>query len=121
VPAAPSSIDARWEERTGPGPDTSGGRAFARMSVQAGQREVFLAPCADDAVWFGPAPSNAKEDLRRVPAAAGRTPRTLDWEPVTGEVALSGDVGYTTGPYAVIDHAAGEARVAEGWFFTIWK
>ncbi len=119
-------------------------RAFARTSVQTSQREAFLANFADDGVWFSPGPENTKDALRKQPAPAGPPARTLDWEPTTGDVAASGDLGYTTGPYVstprvsdapansvsgsseagVVDEHArqSEARLARtGWFFSVWR
>jgi ketosteroid isomerase-like protein len=95
-------------------------RAFARMSVRTSQREAFLANFADDGVWFSPGPENTKEALSKQPAASGPPARTLDWEPSTGDVAASGDLGYTTGPYVSTPRAA-DAPPRTGWFFSVWR
>jgi ketosteroid isomerase-like protein len=93
-------------------------RAFARMSVQTSQRTAFLANFADEGVWFTPAPSKTRADLLKTsePAIPGK--RVLDWEPATGDIAASGELGYTTGPYHVID--SGKVT-AQGWFFSVWR
>jgi ketosteroid isomerase-like protein len=90
------------------------------MSVQTSQREAFLANFADDGVWFSPGPANTKDALRKQPAPAGPPARTLDWEPTTGDVAASGDLGYTTGPYVSTPRAAG-APPRNGRFFSVWR
>jgi ketosteroid isomerase-like protein len=94
-------------------------RAFARMSVVTTMREAFLANFADDGVWFTPGPSNTKDALRKQPVPAAPPDRVLDWEPVTGDVAASGDLGYTTGPYARTSRASAGPS-ATGWFFSVW-
>ena len=95
-------------------------RAFAKMSVATSQREAFLANFADDGVWFTPGPENTREAIRRQPAPAGPPARTLDWEPAIGDIAASGDLGYTTGPYVSTPRAA-DAPPRTGWFFSVWR
>jgi len=95
-------------------------RAFARMSVATSQRDAFLANFADDGVWFTPGPQNTREAIRSQPAPAGPPARTLDWEPATGDIAASGDLGYTTGPY-VSTARASDTPPRTGWFFSMWR
>jgi ketosteroid isomerase-like protein len=95
-------------------------RAFARMSVATSQRDAFLANFAENGVWFTPGPENTKETLLKLPAPTGPPARTLDWEPAIGDVAASGDLGYTTGPYVSTPRAA-EAQPRTGWFFSVWR
>lgn len=98
-------------------------RAFAKMSVDTTQRQAFLANFADDGVWFDPGPSNTREALRTPPpaaAAAEAAARTLDWEPVNGDMSASGDLGYTTGPWVRTVRGA-DRPPATGWFFSVWK
>lgn len=93
-------------------------RAFARMSVQTSQRTAFLANFADEGVWFTPAPTRTRGDLLKTAEPATPGTRVLDWEPATGDVAASGELGYTTGPYHVIE--SGKVT-AQGWFFSVWR
>jgi ketosteroid isomerase-like protein len=95
-------------------------RAFARMSVTAGQREAFIEFFAEEGVVFHPGPVNAKEFYRQRPPTAKPQARVLDWEPAAADVALSGDLGFSTGPFVVQDAASGN-RLASGWFFSVWK
>ena len=95
-------------------------RAFAKLSVTTSQREAFLANFADDGVWFTPGPENTIEAIRRQPAPAGPPARTLDWEPAIGDIAASGDLGYSTGPYVSTPRAA-DAPPRTGWFFSVWR
>jgi ketosteroid isomerase-like protein len=99
-------------------------RAFAKMSVDTSQREAFLAYFADEGVWFVPGPRNTKESLRKQPPSAAAPGRVLDWDPVAGDVAASGDLGYTTGPWIASERGAAPAPakpVATGWFFSVWQ
>jgi ketosteroid isomerase-like protein len=99
-------------------------RAFAKASVATSQRDAFLANFADEGVWFTPAPSKTLADLRKQAPPAGPPPRVLDWEPVTGDVAASGDLGYTTGPWIRRERAPDGTpgkTLATGWFFSVWQ
>jgi len=99
-------------------------RSFARMSVGTTQREAFLAYFAEDGVWFTPAPGNTKDALRKRPAAPAGQVRVLDWDPVTGDVATSGELGYTTGPWIATERGAAgvpSKTLATGWFFSVWR
>jgi ketosteroid isomerase-like protein len=99
-------------------------RAFARMSVMTTRRDAFLEHFADDGVWFAPGPVNTKEALRKQPPSAAAATRVLDWDPVTGDVAASGDIGYTTGPWISSEKPVGAEHaktLATGWFFSVWR
>jgi ketosteroid isomerase-like protein len=95
-------------------------RAFARLSVETSQRDAFLANFADDGVWFTPGPENTREAIRKQPAPPGPPARALDWEPALGDIAASGDLGYTTGPYVSTPRAA-DGAPRTGWFFSVWR
>lgn len=96
-------------------------RAFARMSLEKGQREAFLAFFADDGIVFNPHPVAYKQDAAKRPAPASRPPPTLAWEPIFGDVSAAGDLGYTTGPYRLTDHNATARPPSHGYFFSIWR
>jgi ketosteroid isomerase-like protein len=69
-------------------------RAFARASREKGTAPAYLDVLAADAQIFrvGVEPAAAVEAVRAAPAGT-----RLTWEPAGGEVALSGDFGYTYG------------------------
>src|SRR5512142_3404499 len=70
-------------------------RAFAAMGAEKGPRDSFLVYFADDAVMLdGPQPRTAKDAIREWPAPAPGA--QLVWEPRTGDIASSGDLGYLT-------------------------
>ncbi|RPJ70951.1 MAG: nuclear transport factor 2 family protein [Acidobacteria bacterium] len=95
-------------------------RAFARMSVTVGQREAFIAFFAEEGVVFNPGPVNAREFYGKRPRTPKPPVRVLDWEPAAADVALSGDLGFSTGLFVMQEAASGK-RLAGGWFFSIWK
>ncbi len=96
-------------------------RAFARMSVERGVRESFLAYFADDGISFRPGPTRTREDLLKQPAPATRPPVMLDWQPVAAGVSRAGDLGYTTGPSVFTDQSPRAALPQYGYYFSIWK
>jgi ketosteroid isomerase-like protein len=92
-------------------------RGFARMSVEHSIREAFLANLADDAIVFQPLPVNGQQVWNgRQPSTA-----TLMWEPAFAEVAASGDLGYTTGPWEFHPAAAGDSSRYYGHFVSVWR
>ena len=93
-------------------------RGFARMSVEHGMREAFLANLADDAVVFQPLPVNGQQ----VWSARKPSTATLMWEPSFAEVAASGDLGYTTGPWEFHPpSSSGDSTRFYGHFVSVWR
>jgi ketosteroid isomerase-like protein len=92
-------------------------RDFARLSRRQGMRAAFLAYMADDAVLFrpGPVPGRAFVEARPSPAIE------LVWAPVYAAMAVSGDLGYTTGPYEVRGTGPDHAVEDQGYYVTIWR
>jgi ketosteroid isomerase-like protein len=72
-------------------------RDFSRLSEERGIREAFLTWLAPGAIVFRPAPVEGRPVYERMDPA---NPAVLTWEPEFAEVAASGELGYTTGPYA---------------------
>ena len=96
-------------------------RAFARMSVERGVRESFLAFFADDGINFQPHPTNTREAYLKRPAPPTRPPVTLNWEPIFADISRAGDLGYTTGPYRLSDQSPERKPTQHGYYFSIWK
>ncbi|MEA3064848.1 MAG: hypothetical protein QOJ27_1294, partial [Sphingomonadales bacterium] len=88
-------------------------RAFARAAQTDGANAAFLRYSAPDGLVFQPGPTLARKALADHPIP----PVQLHWWPVYAGIAASGDLGFTTGPYAV---GSGE-RQGHGWYFTIWR
>ncbi|MGE0452714.1 MAG: DUF4440 domain-containing protein [Vicinamibacteria bacterium] len=97
-------------------------RAFARMSVEQGQRAAFLAHFAPDGLVFGPGPQKLHDAYASPPPSPppGRVPPVLDWYPVLSDLAASGELGYNTGPWLRSD-PSGARPARHGYFFSIWK
>jgi|GEM_PF-113307 len=96
-------------------------RAFSRLSHKEGMRAAFLAYLADDAVLFRPGPVPGREYIEARPSP----PIELTWWPVYVEVAVSQDLGYTTGPYELHElpeTAAGSGgETQHGYYVTMWR
>jgi ketosteroid isomerase-like protein len=97
-------------------------RAFARMSVEQGQRAAFLAHFAPGGLVFGPGPQKLHEAYASPPPPPppGRVPLVLDWYPVLSDLAASGELGYNTGPWLRSD-PSGARPPGHGYFFSVWK
>lgn len=91
--------------------------AFARASAEHGMDSAFLAFLADDAIIFRPHPVNGAEWFRSHPAPAV----LLNWMPGFADISVTGELGYTTGPWMVREKADTTASPAYGEFVTIWK
>ena len=96
-------------------------RAFARMSVEKGIRESFLAFFADDGINFQPHPVKTREAILKRPAPATRPPITLNWEPAYADVSQAGDLGYTTGPYVLANQSPQKNPPHYGFYFSVWR
>lgn len=90
---------------------------FAAMSLDKGMRAAFLANLADNGVLFDPGPVNGQKLWeKREPSEA-----QLSWKPVFADIALAGDIGYTTGPWEYRKKAGDAKPVAYGHFLSIWR
>src|SRR5215510_8215204 len=96
-------------------------RAFAKLAVEHGVRESFIAYFADDGIGFAPHPHKVKERLSNSPAPAARPPLTLNWAPVYGDIAQAGDLGWNTGPTLIEDTSPEKKPARHGMFFSVWK
>lgn len=92
-------------------------RAFAQTAREQGLRDSFLAYIADDGIIFRPGPVTGKKWLTENPPSSG----LLSWEPAFADISLSGDLGYTTGPWEFRKNNTDEQPAAYGHFVTLWK
>ena len=90
-------------------------RAFAKLSEEKGFKESFLAYIAEDGIMFRPMPVKAKQGLKERPDP----PIKLSWRPSYAEIARSGDMGWTTGPWE--RRTQGSDETLYGHFVTVWK
>ncbi|HLP18351.1 MAG TPA: DUF4440 domain-containing protein [Bacteroidota bacterium] len=96
-------------------------RAFAATCLKEGIRASFLKFFADSAVAFSPEPYVFRQAAAKRPAPANPLARTLHWEPVAGDVASSGDLGFLMGPSSLTDHSTQPAPVHYGFYLSVWK
>jgi ketosteroid isomerase-like protein len=92
-------------------------REFATTSAAKGTRVAFLAFLAEDSILFRPNPVPGKKWVEEHPSSPG----LLTWEPAFAEVASSGDLGYTTGPWELRRDGPNEKPAAYGQYVTVWK
>jgi ketosteroid isomerase-like protein len=91
-------------------------RAFAADASTRSTREAFVAALADDGLVFAPGPTSGKRVWESRPVDKNK----LEWAPAVAEIASSGDLGYTSGPWRFTPDGAGKPS-ASGQFFTVWK
>lgn len=101
-------------------------RAFSRLSIQKGYLEAFYSYIADDGltVSSGGPPANKETYRKRVEALkmqANPIQVQLVWEPVLADVALSEDLGFTSGSFALtVTDPSGRKDVQRGYYLSIW-
>jgi ketosteroid isomerase-like protein len=91
--------------------------AFAAAVADKGMRDAFLEYSANEAVMFVPGVVRVKEHY----GASQRRPGLLTWQPTYAEIASSGDLGWTTGPWEWRQNPSNSAPQATGHYITIWK
>src|SRR5262249_2500026 len=96
-------------------------RAFAKLALERGVRESFIAYFADDGIGFAPHPHKVKETFSSDPAPAPRSTIALKWAPVYGDIAQAGDLGWNTGPTVIEDTGPEKKPTRHGLFFSVWK
>jgi ketosteroid isomerase-like protein len=91
--------------------------AFAAQSVREGMRAAFLAWLAPDATLYRGGPVNGPAAI----AANPDPPIVLDWRPAFVEVAASGELGLSTGPWKITSRVDPGAPPRFGQFVSVWK
>jgi ketosteroid isomerase-like protein len=100
-------------------------RAFSKRAQEIGVPEAFLEFAAEDAVVYrnGIEPLIGKEAIGKVMKADPEA--TLIWEPISADMAESGDLGYTRGHfvYTIKPGPDGNGGMGpfEGYYVSIWK
>lgn len=90
-------------------------RAFAADAGANGINAAFMRAAAEHGVVFRPAPVRVADVYGQAPPAE----YSLLWGPSAAEIAPSGDLGYTYGPFHVTD--ATGAVTGAGHYFTVWE
>jgi ketosteroid isomerase-like protein len=91
------------------------------MSLEQGTRPAFMAFIADDGILFRPRAVKGKQWMTEHPLPPSEKRPLLSWYPAVADIALAGDLGYTTGPWEYKADLHDAAPVAWGNFLTVWK
>jgi ketosteroid isomerase-like protein len=95
-------------------------RRFAARALVVGWKQGFLEYFADGAVGFdGDRAADAKDLFRKLPDPP--KDRKLIWEPRYGDIALSGDLGYLTGPVRRIVPGQNSGQPFHSLYASVWK
>ncbi len=92
-------------------------RAFSRTSDEKGIPAAFLAWLAPDAIVYRPMPVEGRPVYEKMDPA---NPAHLIWEPEVAEIAASGEMGYTSGPYR-LSPRRGDEPTRFGRYVSVWK
>ncbi|MFN8547101.1 MAG: DUF4440 domain-containing protein [Candidatus Eisenbacteria bacterium] len=92
-------------------------QAFCADAASRGVRAAFLTFMAEDGVIFRPTPTNARESWEKREDLDG----SLRWWAETADIARSGELGYTLGPWHYRTEATGDSIVAAGVYLTVWR
>jgi len=101
-------------------------RAFSRLSIQKGYLEAFYSYITDDGITVssGGPPSNKETYRKRMEAlkAQANPPQVqLAWKPILAYVALSKDLGFTSGSFTLtVTDPSGQKGVQRGYYLSIW-
>jgi ketosteroid isomerase-like protein len=95
-------------------------RAFARASVAKGMRAAFLESFAEDGIALQPHPVRIREAYARDETAPPPS-ILLEWEPASGDVAQSGELGWLTGPYVASDRTRRDRPPRHGFYVSVWR
>lgn len=95
-------------------------RAFAARSREAGWKQAFLDYLAFDAIGFERgAYGSAREQIRLRPDPPPGHQRI--WEPRTGDMSGSGEIGYLVGPARTIEPSPNQGRPRHSVYASIWR
>lgn len=92
-------------------------KAFANTSKEKSTRAAFTSFLGDSGLIFQKTPVLGNRFWQE--AQEGKD--MLTWEPVFADIAQSGDMGYTTGPWEYRSQRTDTAPAAKGYFVSVWK
>lgn len=95
--------------------------AFAHMSKEQGTRPSFMAFIANDGILFRPRAVKGKQWMTEHPVPPSDKRPLLSWYPIVADIAIFGDMGYTTGPWELKADIHDAKPVAWGNFLTVWE
>ncbi|MFC5407744.1 YybH family protein [Larkinella bovis] len=93
-------------------------KKFAQLSRDSTTKTAFLQNLAPDGILFAKGKvTNGRELFETGPERPGK----LTWQPVAADVAASGDLGYTTGPWEARPKTLTDTPSGYGHYVTLWK
>lgn len=94
-------------------------RDFSALAGKVGYPAAFTEFAHVDAVILRPnsMPVKGKKAIAELYGQADTTHVDFSWEPLSGDIAASGDIGYTYGTYAFRKDSLTE----RGTYATVWK
>ncbi|HWF89890.1 MAG TPA: nuclear transport factor 2 family protein [Pyrinomonadaceae bacterium] len=96
-------------------------QSFSAMAEDKSIREAFMAFIADDGLLFRPGAVNGKQWMIEHPVPASDKNPLLAWQPAFAGMSLSGDLGFTTGPWEFKADRTDPTPSGYGDFVTVWK
>lgn len=92
---------------------------FSRLSVDSGFAKAFIQYAHPDAVLLrkNSMPVKGKEEIASLYQKSIGSGARLTWEPIDGNIAASGEIGYTYGIYTLQIDSVTE----KGTYVTVWK
>lgn len=93
-------------------------KAFARYSAEQNTQQAFMKYLAGDGIVFkNGKPVNGKLHWAKIKPDSSK----LSWYPAFADIAVSGELGFTTGPWEYRRHKTDKDAGAFGNYVTVWK
>jgi len=96
-------------------------QSFSKRAEEKTARDAFLAFIADDGLLFRPGAVNGKQWMQEHPVPPSDKNTLLAWQPAFAGMSVSGDLGFTTGPWEFKADRSDEKPSGFGDFVTVWK
>src|SRR5215211_864139 len=96
-------------------------QAFSKMAEEQNARDAFVAFIADDGLLFRPGAVNGKQWMQEHPVPPSDKNPLLAWQPAFAGMSVSGDLGFTTGPWELKADRSDQTPSGYGHFVTVWK
>jgi hypothetical protein len=96
-------------------------KEFSDYSMKYGISKSFLKFCDSNAVVVRDSsmPIKGFNELAKIYDTTQKSSNLLSWEPLIGDIAQSGEIGYTYGTWKFMDSL--KTVLAEGCYVTVWK
>lgn len=92
-------------------------RNFAKAGLERGIRASFLDYFAEDSIIFAPGTTSGKAYYTNYKEKG----LALIWQPAFATIAVTGDLGVTTGPWEIKKSPTDTDAIAFGEFVSVWK